>query len=115
MYICINMAIGDPACVCVRVCVCSCVSGQARREEPRQIDSQRERTASRLSQGLSSGGLKQNPQGGWVELNTYPREHWHPAGEKGSLPCPADCLFLPHLMHTQCTNTPRGLGLRRPQ
>lgn len=54
MYICINMAISDPLCVCM------CVSVQARCEEPRQIDSQKESAASRLSLGL--GGLK-NP--GW--------------------------------------------------
>lgn len=63
MYICINTAIGDPPCVCV------CVSDQARREEPHQIDSQKEWAASRLSQGLR--GLK-TPSGRRVGLNTHP-------------------------------------------
>lgn len=65
MYICINTAISDPpACVCVcapwleRACVC--VSDQARREERRQIDSQKERAASRLSQRLRGLKKKKN-------------------------------------------------------
>lgn len=58
MYICINTAIGDPLCVCV------CVSGQARCEELHQIDSQKEKAASRLSQGLGGLTPPSTPKGG---------------------------------------------------
>lgn len=75
MYICINKAIVDPLCVCV--------SGEARRKEPRQIDSQKERAASRLSQGL--GGLK-NPAEWRVGLDTHLDRARAPSRKKSAHP-----------------------------
>lgn len=71
MYICINTAVADPVCV----------SGQTRREERRQIDSQKERAASRLSGG--PGGFRVPEGGGWDSTPTQ-TELRDPAGEKCS-------------------------------
>lgn len=56
MYICINMAISDPLCVSM--------SGQARREEPRQIDSQKERAAVTLVTGTQGAKKPCRVEGG---------------------------------------------------
>lgn len=108
-------------CVCVlpgsSVCVCVCVSDQARREEHRQIDSQKERAASRLSQRLRGLKKKKNRKkerkkmlgvGGWG-LDTHPDPGRAPSGGECALPLvqltPSFFPISPAQAHKHTTGT----------